>query len=167
MHVCTGSVTIKTNIIRESGGMRSDLRITEDLEFWALLSTYGEWGFIPEILFVSDGRDVTQSQGWLSKMEQRWKNAPSITEWEKRIITRLPKQSESYKKARGRISRNLTYCQLLSDRLSLSRHEAIKYGHYFTKDPIGRLMNLAKYTPLTWWMLAKFLKYREYHRKLN
>ena len=167
MHVCTGSVTIKTNIIRESGGMRSDLRITEDLEFWALLSTYGEWGFIPEILFVSDGRDVTQSQGWLSKMEQRWKNAPSITEWEKRIITRLPKQSESYKKARGRISRNLTYCQLLSDRLSLSRHEAIKYGHYFTKDPIGRLMNLAKYTPLSWWMLAKFLKYREYHRKLN
>lgn len=101
MHVCTGSVTIKTNIIRESGGMRSDLRITEDLEFWALLSTYGEWGFIPEILFVSDGRDVTQSQGWLSKMEQRWKNAPSITEWEKRIITRLPKQSESYKKQEG------------------------------------------------------------------
>lgn len=167
MHVCTGSVTIRTDIIRESGGMRSDLRITEDLEFWALLATYGGWGFIPEILFVSDGRDVTQSQGWLRKMERRWENAPSISEWEKRIITRLPEQSESYKKARGRISRNLTYCQLLSDRLSLSRHEAIKYGHYFTKDPIGRLMNLAKYTSLTWWMLAKFLKYREYHRKLN
>lgn len=167
MHVCTGSVTIRTEIIRKSGGMRSDLRITEDLEFWALLSTYGKWGFIPEILFVSDGTDVTQSQGWLSKMERRWKNAPSITDWEKRIITRLPELSESYKKARGRISRNLTYCQLLSDRLSLSRHEAIKYGHYFTKDPIGRLMNIAKYTPLTWWMLAKFLKYREYHRKLN
>lgn len=167
MHVCTGSVTIRTDVIRKSGGMRNDLRITEDLEFWALISTYGKWGFIPEILFVSDGQDVTQTQGWISKMERRWQNAPSIKEWEKRIITQLPELSESYQRARGRISRNLTYCQILSDRLPLSRHEALLYGHYFTKDMIGHLMNLAKYTPLTWWLLAKLLKYREYHRKLN
>lgn len=166
-HVGTCSTTIRSEIARQTKGMRIDLRVTEDYEFWLYLSTFGKWGLIPKVLYISDGRDVTQSQGWLSKMERRWKNAPTITEWEKRIITRLPEQSESYKKARGRISRNLTYCQILSDRLSLSRHEAIKYGHYFTKDPIGRLMNLAKYTPLTWWMLAKFLKYREYHRKLN
>lgn len=166
-HVGTCSTTIRSEIARQTKGMRMDLRVTEDYEFWLYLSTFGKWGLIPTVLYISDGGNVTQSQGWLSKMEQRWKNAPSITDWEKRIITRLPELSESYKKARGRISRNLTYCQLLSDRLSLSRHEAIKYGHYFTKDPIGRLMNLAKYTPLTWWMLAKFLKYREYHRKLN
>lgn len=167
MHVCTGSVTIKAEILKNSQGMRQDLRVTEDLEFWALISTYGRWGFIPNILFVSDGSDVTQSQGWLNKMKLRWQNAPSIAEWEKRIIQRLPVQSESYQKARGRIARNLTYCQLLSDRLLLSRNEALHYGQYFTKDPIGRLMNLAKYTPLTWWLLAKFLKYREYHRKLS
>lgn len=167
MHVCTGSVAIRTEVIRAAGGMRRDLRITEDLEFWALIATYGRWGFIPELLFVSDGGDVTQSQGWLSKMERRWKNAPSIAEWEKRIVTRLPELSVSYQQARGRVSRNLTYCQLLSDRLNLSRHEALRYGKYFIKDPIGKLMNLAKYTPLTWWMLAKFLKYREYHRKLK
>ena len=147
--------------------MRIDLRVTEDYEFWLYLSTFGKWGLIPEVLYVSDGGDVTQSQGWLSKMERRWKNAPSIAEWEKRIITRLPELTISYQKARGRVSRNLTYCQLLSDRLTLSRHEALRYGNYFIKDPIGKLMNLAKYTPLTWWMLAKFLKYREYHRKLN
>ncbi|WP_244440383.1 hypothetical protein [Bacteroides rodentium] len=70
-----------------------------------------------------------------------------------------------YLKARGRISRNLTYCQLLSGRLALSRQEALKYGKYFTKDPIGKLMNMAKHTPATWWMLAKLLQYREYHRK--
>ena len=167
MHICTGSITIQTNIIKQAGGMRPDLRITEDLEFWALISTYGKLGFIPEILFVSDGMNVAQSQGWLNKMERRWKNAPSIAEWEKRIIARLPEVSHSYKKARGRISRNLTYCQLLSDRISLSRHEALQYGQYFIKDSIGLLMNLAKYTPLTWWLLAKFLKYREYHRKLD
>lgn len=168
MHVCTGSVAIRTEIIRAAGGMRRDLRITEDLEFWALISTYGRWGFIPEILFVSDGGDVTQSQGWLQKMQIRWNNAPSIADWEKRLLPQLPKDlPEGYKQARGVISRNLTYCQLLSDRLQLSRQEALCYGKHFIKDPIGRLMNMAKYTSLTWWMLAKFLKYREYHRKLN
>ena len=168
MHVCTGSVAIRTEVIRATGGMRRDLRITEDLEFWALISTYGRWGFIPELLFVSDGGDVTQSQGWLQKMEIRWKNAPSIADWEKRLLPQLPTElPEGYKQARGVISRNLTYCQLLSDRVKLSRQEALCYGAYFKKDAIGKLMNLAKYTPLTWWMLAKFLKYREYHRKLK
>ena len=166
-HVGTCSTTMRTDLVRQAGGMRTDLRVTEDYEFWLFLSTFGKWGLIPEVLYVSDGGDVTQSQGWLSKMERRWKNAPSIAEWEKRIVTRLPELSVSYQQARGRVSRNLTYCQLLSDRLNLSRHEALRYGMYFIKDPIGKLMNLAKYTPLMWWMLAKFLKYREYHRKLK
>lgn len=48
MHVCTGSVTIQTKILRSTDGQREDLRITEDLEFWALLSTYGNWGVIPK-----------------------------------------------------------------------------------------------------------------------
>lgn len=166
MHVCTGSVVIRKAVIDVIGGMRNDLRITEDLEYWALVSTYGQWGFIPEILFVSDGGDVTRSQGWLNKMMIRWNNAPSIGDWEKRIITRLPKELPlGYLKARGRISRNLTYCQLLSSRLALSRLEALRYGAYFRKDAIGKLMNFAKHTSLTWWMLAKLLQYREYHRK--
>lgn len=163
-HVGTCSTTIRTEIARQTKGMRTDLRVTEDYEFWMYLSTFGKWGLIPEVMYVSDGGDVTQTMGWLNKMERRWKNAPSIAEWEKRIITHMPAVSESYKKARGRVSRNLTYCQMLSGRLSLSRREALKYGKYFTKDPIGRLMNIAKYTPLTLWMLAKLLKYREYHR---
>lgn len=168
MHVCTGSIVIRKNVVDAIGGMRVDLRITEDLEFWAMVSTYGRWGFIPEILFVSDGRDVIHSQGWINKMIIRWNNAPAIADWEKRIITKLPSELPiGYLKARGRISRNLTYCQLLSGRLALSRQEALQHGKYFTKDFIGKLMNIAKYTSLTWWTLAKLLKYREYHRKLN
>ena len=166
-HVGTCSTTMRTELVRRSGGMRTDLRVTEDYEFWIYLSTFGKWGLIPEVLYVSDGGDVTQSQGWVNKMERRWKNAPSIAEWEKRIVTRLPEITISYQQARGRVSRNLTYCQLLSDRLKLSRHEALLYGKFFIKGPIGKLINMAKYTSITWWMLAKFLKYREYHRKLN
>lgn len=166
--VGTCSTVIRRDIAIKSGGMRTDLRITEDYEYWNYLSTFGTWGFIPEVLYISDGADVTATQGWIKKMEKRWHNAPTISEWEKRIVKRLPtKLPLGYLRARGRVSRNLTYCQLLSDRLSLSRHEALRYGKYFIKDPIGRLMNIAKYTSFTWWMLAKLLKYREYHRKIS
>lgn len=165
MHVCTGSVVIRSEVIKQIGGMRTDLRITEDLEFWALVSTYGSWGFIPEILFVSDGMEtITNQAEWLKKMQIRWNNAPSVADWEKRIIKRT-NQTEAYKKARGRIARNLVYCQLLSGRESLARSEAKIYGQKFTHDAIGKLMNLSKWSPLTWLGLCKFLKWREWHRQ--
>ncbi|MDE6152102.1 MAG: hypothetical protein K2G12_08995 [Prevotella sp.] len=158
---------IRAEYAKRTGGQRMELRITEDLEYWALLATYGKFGMIPEVLFTSDGTDLVKGDGWLNKMEKRWRNAPSIAEWEKRIVVAKPElhDDEGYKRARGRISRNLTYCQLLSGRLSLSRHEALEYGNYFTKDAIGRLMNVAKHSSITWWMLAKFLRYRECHRQ--
>lgn len=40
-HVCTGSVLMRTATAQSTGGQREDLRICEDLEFWALLATYG------------------------------------------------------------------------------------------------------------------------------
>ena len=165
MHVCTGSVVIRSEAIKQIGGMRTDLRITEDLEFWALVSTYGKWRFIPEILFVSDGMEtITNQAEWLKKMQIRWNNAPSVADWEKRIVKRAS-LTEAYKKARGRIARNLVYCQLLSGRERLAHSEAKLYGRYFTKDAIGKLMNFARRIPLMWWLLCKFLKYREWHRK--
>lgn len=167
MHVCTGSIMIRKEFAQKADGQREDLRITEDLEFWALLATYGKFGFIPEVLFTSDGTDAIRDQReWLRKMQIRWANAPSTAEWERRIVTNLPalEMDEDYLLARGRISRNLTYCQLLSGRTALARSEAMKYGAYFTRDAIGKLMNIAKWTPLTWWVLCCFLKYREYHR---
>lgn len=167
MHVCTGSIMIRREYAEKTGGQRVELRITEDLEFWAMLATYGKYGFIPEVLFTSDGTDaIRDRKGWLRKMQIRWANAPSIAEWERRVIANQPalEADENYRTARGRISRNLTYCQLLSGRTKLARSEAKKYGKYFTKDAIGQLMNICKHTALTWWLLCRFLKYREYHR---
>lgn len=166
MHICTGSIMICADIAKITEGQRVDLRITEDLEFWALLSTFGHFGFIPEVLFTSDGTELIRGKGWLNKMIIRWNNTPSIESWEKRIIERKPDivNDLGYKYAIGRVSRNLTYCQLLSDRINMARSEAKKYGKYFPKDAIGRLMNLSKHTSLTWWVLCKLLKYREYHR---
>lgn len=167
MHVCTGSILIRTEVAMKTGGQRTELRITEDLEFWALLATYGKYGFVPEVLFTSDGTEIiSDRKSWLRKMQIRWDNAPAIESWEQRIIERKPelRNNNSYRYAIGRVSRNLTYCQLLSGRTALARSEAKKYGGYFPKDTIGRLMTLCKWTPLTWWFLCRFLEYRENHR---
>ena len=167
MHVCTGSIVLHSSLAKEIGGQRTDLRVTEDLEFWAILATYGKFGFIPNILFTSDGTNLVENNAdWLAKMKRRWENAPSIEDWQKRIVERNPNiiNDMGYKYAIGRVSRNLTYCQLLSGRIKLARNEAKKYGKYFPKDTIGRLMNLSKHTSLTWRALCKLLKYREYHR---
>lgn len=82
-HICTGSIVIRTEVARRAGGQREDLRICEDLEYWALLATYGTMGFIPEVLFVSDGLKVTQKIGWVEKNKKRWASAPTVESWEK------------------------------------------------------------------------------------
>ena len=164
-HVGTCSTTMRTGVVRKTNGQRIDLRVTEDWEFWFYLASFGKWGMIPDILYVSDGGEVTRKEGWLKKMQIRWNNAPSVEEWQKRIKDRVDISSPEYKKAVGIVARNLCYCQLLSGRKELSRDETLKYGKYFLKDIIGRLMNIAKHTSFTWSILVKFLQYREYHRK--
>lgn len=166
-HVCTGSMMARSEAVKSIGGQREDLRITEDLEFWSMLSIKGKWGFVPDILFTSDGTDVIQTkEKWLKKMKVRWSNAPTIDVWQKRLLSASPdlEKAESFLKARGVISRNLTYCQLLSGRYTIARIEAKKYGANYTKDQIGKLMNLCKHSLLSWWLLCLLLKIREYYR---
>jgi len=165
-HVGTCSTTMKAEVAK-AVLMREDLRISEDYEFWLMVAGKGRWGMIPEALYVSDGTSAIDSQeAWINRMKRRWENAPALSEWEKRLVTQYPdlKQTEDFRWAEGRVSRNLTYCQLLSGRDQLARQEALKYGAYFVKDAIGKLMNLCKWSPITWKLLCKMLRYREYHR---
>jgi glycosyltransferase involved in cell wall biosynthesis/predicted glycoside hydrolase/deacetylase ChbG (UPF0249 family) len=164
-HICTGSALLRTEITKKSGGQRTDLRITEDLEFWAFLSTFGKWGFIPKILFVSDGGAVTDSVGWIIKMKHRWENAPTVEDWERRIISKLNLPlSTGYLKSRGLIARNLAYSQLLSGRTELSREQVHKYGPDFPNDKIARLMKTGAKNDYLWRLVCKLLIYREINR---
>lgn len=122
-HVCTGSILIRVDIAKKSGGQREDLRICEDLEYWALLATYGKIGYIPKLLFVSDGSKVTNRIGWVKKHLPRWNAARPVKEWEKRISSRLRniEFNSGYIAARGRIARNLAYSILLSKRFHMAK----------------------------------------------
>lgn len=168
MHICPGGAMMRTDVVKATRGMRENLRITEDLEFWGYSALFGKWGLIPEVLFMGCGaQTVASREDWIKRMKRRWDNAPSVSEWEKRLIAKCPNLSvsESYQVARGAICRNLAYCQLLSGRGRLARQEVKRYGKYLTNDSIGRLMNIAKCSSVTWWVLCELLRWREWHRK--
>lgn len=163
-HVGTCSTTMRTIIVKETNGQRTDLRVTEDFEFWFFLSTFGKWGMIPETLYISDGGDVTKKEGWLNKVKIRWYNAPTIDVWQERIKGRiLNNKVIGYNKALAIIVRNLVYCYLLSEREILARKEILTYGKYFN-DRMGKFMYLTAHNPIIWKMAVKWLKYREYNK---
>jgi glycosyltransferase involved in cell wall biosynthesis len=165
-HVCTGSVLMRTDIVKQTGGQREDLRICEDLEFWALLATYGKWGFIPEVLFVSDGGIVTKKQGWMEKNRQRWASAPTVEKWQERIVKRFSTEfPKGFQRARGRIAKNLAYSMIMSERSHLARETVKVFGKQFpATDKVAKLMNRYFDYKLTWWLLTLLIRCREYFR---
>lgn len=166
-HVCTGSVLMRTEIVKKTNGQRDDLRITEDIEFWAYLATYGKWGFIPKILFVSDGGKITQQQGWQNKNRKRWNSATTIEVWEKRIRENMPDHLlGSYIKARGRIARRLAYAMILSDRSKTSRATVKKYGNNFPSDRLSKLLKIASRSSILWIIICNLVVLKEKYRKI-
>ena len=161
-HVCTGSVLMRTQIAKQTGGQRPELRITEDLEFWGYLATFGAWGFIPKVLFVSDGGLVTKSQGWLQKNRKRWQSAPTVEDWEARIIKNIkPKDRASFEKVKGRIAKNLAYAMIMSNRYEQARQTTLAYGQHYPKDKIAWLLTACAPHHWLWVVLAKGLGLRE------
>lgn len=165
-HICTGSILIRSEIAKATGGQREDLRICEDLEFWALLGTFGKIGYLPKLLFVSDGSKVTANIGWVQKHLPRWNNAVPIDDWQKRIISYKPQllSSPSFGKAKGRIAKNLAYNILLSKRYALAKEQIKKHGSTFPNDKVARMLRLAVKNPINWFVISRLLVYREYHR---
>lgn len=166
-HICTGSLLIRTDIAKATGGQREDLRICEDLEYWALIASYGKMGYIPKLLFVSDGAKVTENIGWVQKHLPRWKAAVAVEDWQKRIIAKDNTIVGNYGfiKARGRIARNLAYSILLSKRYLLAKDQIKNFGRDFPQDNMSRLLCLAVKNPINWLVISRALVYREYHRK--
>ena len=166
-HVCTGSVLFRTDVTRQIGGQREELRICEDLEFWAMLATYGKWGFIPKVLFTSDGGAVTRSQGWLEKNMRRWQSAPSFKEWRKRIDS-SPSQlkTPAMEAALGRIARNLCYSHIMAGKTGLAREETRQYGRLFPRNRVNKLFRIMASTAVTWRLWCALLKRREFKRRV-
>jgi hypothetical protein len=90
-------VMMRTEAARRTGGQREDLRLTQDLEFWGYLATFGSWGFIPQPLFVTDLRVLTPTER-LGKFKKRYAFFRDLTveSWSSRIAPRLEDPASKY-----------------------------------------------------------------------
>ena len=164
-HVCTGSVLIRAAVAKATGGQREDFRVCEDLEFWALIATYGPWGFIPKVLFTSDGGAITNKIGWRKKAQKRWASAVPIDEWSKRILRRLPeKLKNSFPRAQARIARGLAYSMMMDGRYELARQDVLKCSALFPKNRLNSIFAICSRSRCLWHLFSTILRVREYLR---
>ena len=162
-HVCTGSALIRTAVAKATGGQREDFRVCEDLEFWAYVATYGPWGFIPKILFTSDGGLITKKQGWLAKARKRWASAVPIDIWSQRIVQRLPQgMQDSFARAQARIARGMAYSMLLDGRYEAARQDVLKCSALFPKNRINSVFAFCSRSRCLWFLFASCLRIREH-----
>ena len=163
-HITTGSNLIRRNVIEKAGYQLADLRISQDLEYWGYLATFGKWGFIPVPLFVSDGTAVAAAQNWMSKYHTRRKLCPTVEQWERRIMSRLPeKDLPAFNIVRGRIAAIFSHSKILAGNDLQARKIVQEYGELFPSGIITKIMCIGNKLGRAGGKIAcKFLKLREY-----
>ncbi len=103
-HVCAGAVMLRHSLVQEAGGQRTDLILSGDMEYWAFLATFGNWGFIPEILLHVDGTQVPRGNLY-QKYYQRYLRCATVDDWEKRIKPRIrDDEIDGFSRIRGRVA---------------------------------------------------------------
>lgn len=163
-HICTGSILLRTHVIKEIGGLREDLRSIEDIELWAMVGSKGKFGYIPKLLFVSDGRKVTFSLGW-SKYKARFRSTVDFETWFKRLATTMtPFQQESNSKNFNKVVLGITRSFICGGKFKEARKNLSYYrlngnnSHY--------IINIEKKGTCIWYLFCfLYLGYR--YLKIN
>lgn len=136
-HVRTGTVLIRKSVIDRAGGQRADLRVSQDLEYWGYLATFGSWGFIPEPLWVGNSRAAARHNGWLAKYRKRRRLCPTVESWQKRIVPRLTEaQRPWFEIVRGRVAAGYAQNMILSGRQAEAREIVRRYGGNMPTNPM-------------------------------
>lgn len=107
-HVRTGTVLFRRAVIEVIGVQNPDLRISQDLEYWAMIATTGSWGLVPEVLWVGTSDRIARKYGWRKRYAARRKRAPTIPAWERRVVPLLaPEHEAGFARVRGRVAAGL------------------------------------------------------------
>jgi hypothetical protein len=163
-HVRTGSAMIRKSVIDRAGGQRPDLRVSQDLEYWGYIATFGKWGYIPEPLWVGNSRAAAVAPGWLTRYRERRKLCPTVEAWQARILPRLTsEQLPHFKVVRGRVAAGYAQNHILGG----NPHKAFAIVQKYAQDmPGNRLTRLllagARWGKPTWWCVCRAVLFREY-----
>ena len=143
-HIRTGSSVLRRALIEAAGGQRADLRLAEDLEYWGYLGTFGKWGFIPQVLFVSDGSAAAASVGWMNKYRTRGRLCPTVEQWQSRIVPRLRESDwAGFRAVRGRVAASFAHAKILAGDDGAAREIVVRYGDEFRRHWSTRVMRRA------------------------
>ena len=152
-YVQTGAILIRTQTIREAGFQRSDLRNSQDLEYFALIATHGKWGFIPEVLYINNSRMAAKGK-WLKKYYLRKKLCPDVESWERRIIARLKNDEiTGFKVIRGCVASGYAHLKILGGNYSSALRIIRKYGNDMPQKRLNRFMKIGSRFPYLGWLL--------------
>jgi len=161
-HIRTGSVLIRRDTIERAGYQRPDLRLCEDLEYWGYLATFGAWGFIPRVLFVSDGTAAAASTGWMRKYIARGRACPTVEQWQARIVPRLRHGDwEGFRRVRGRIAATFAHAKIVAGDDPAALKIVRWYGADFVRRWSTRLMLLGASGSGRWSIACRMLRLRE------
>jgi glycosyltransferase involved in cell wall biosynthesis len=162
-HIRTGSNLIRKSLIEQAGGQRADLRVSQDLEYWGYLATFGTWALIPVPLWVGNSRAAAARSGWRAKYRQRRRLCPSVESWEQRIAPRLkPEERRGFEIVRGRVAAGYAHNKILGGAPRDALHIVRTYGDSMPTSRLSRLMRWgAKGGPVGWRLACGIIVGRE------
>jgi hypothetical protein len=168
-HVRTGTALIRRAVIEAAGPQRADLRISQDLEYWGYLATFGAWGFLPEPLWVGNSRTAAAVGGWLKKYRARRRLCPTIEAWQSRILPRLgPADLHAFEVVRGRVAAGLAHHMIIGGALRSAQEVMRAYGDSMPSAGVVRLLRSAARAGWPAWLLVcGAVRAREYGKALK
>lgn len=163
--VLTGTVLMRTEIAKKTDGQRADLRLTQDLEFWGYLATFGKWGFVPDILFITDEQILKPSER-LKKFKKRFSffKDLSIKSWKKRIEPNIrdPEKVQAFSNYLKNIYTTIAYAKAYTFSFLNSYQFAKNNKAQLKREGWGKALRLGiKLGPAAWPFICIGLRFRE------
>ncbi|MCA9248308.1 MAG: glycosyltransferase family 2 protein [Planctomycetales bacterium] len=163
-HIRTGTAMIRKRVIDAAGMQRADLRISQDLEYWAYVATFGPWGFIPRALCFGNPLSAIIDRSWLNKYRARRRLCPTVEAWEQRVLPRVPQESlPAFRQVRGRVAAGYAISKVVAGDLAAARHIIAKYGDDMPNSWFSRAARRAnRLGPLGWSIGCRIVQAREH-----
>lgn len=161
-HIRTGTAMIRKEIVDRAGFQNAALRVSQDLEYWALIATYGQWGFIPKPLWVGNSRVHAKKTGWSKKYSVRRRLCPDVEQWEKRVLPRLKEDEiNNFSLVRGRVALGYAHNKILGGDTDGAKHIIKKYKSSMPKGLMTRLLIFGSQNTLFWKLVIFIIKAKE------
>lgn len=153
-HVRTGTVLMRRSVI-EQAGPQLEIRISQDLEYWGYIATFGPWGFIPKPLWVGDSYSHAIQVGWLTRYRRRRKACSTVEEWQRRIVPRLKEADwAGFRIVRGRVAARFTHSMIIAGNREAARKIVAEYGADMGTGRLAWLLRLGDACGLVGWRSA-------------